>query len=166
MKRLILVRHAKSSWERSDVADQDRPLNERGIEAAAKLGTWLATHGHQPNQVLSSTATRCRQTWDGMAAGLEPVEDVSFSDFLYLASSSDLLKALKSASGKTVLMVAHMPGVGEFVRDLRRDPPPMHDMFKKYPTGAATVLEFRTDDWDDVQPGTGVFVEYVTPREM
>ncbi|NOX40674.1 MAG: histidine phosphatase family protein [Alphaproteobacteria bacterium] len=166
MKRLILVRHAKSSWESSDVADKDRPLNQRGIEAAAKLGTWLAKHGHQPDQVLSSSAARCRQTWDGIAEGLGAVKDVSFTDFLYLASPPELLKALKSASGKTVLILAHMPGVGEFVRDMRRDPPPMHDMFKKYPTGAATVLEFRTDDWDDVQAGTGVFVEYVTPRDI
>lgn len=166
MKTLILIRHTKSSWSNSDVSDKDRSLNDRGRDAALKLGTWLASNGHQPDQVLSSSANRCKETWDGIAKSLEPVKDVTFFDGLYLAEPQAMLAALQSASGDTVLMLGHMPGLGEFGRDLRRDPPPMHESFQKYPTGGTTLLEFRIENWSDAQSGTARFLEYVTPREL
>lgn len=166
MKRLVLVRHAKSSWSNSDISDKDRPLNERGQGAALKVGAWLADQGLQPDQVISSSATRCRETWDGIAKGLDPVADIQFQDFLYLASAQEMLNALQTASGDVVLMLGHMPGLGDFARELRRDPPPMHASFQKYPTGAATVLEFRIDDWAQAQMGIARFESYVTPRDL
>jgi phosphohistidine phosphatase len=166
MKRLILVRHAKSSWSNSDISDKDRPLNDRGRDAATKVGAWLAAEGLQPDQVISSSAKRCRETWDGISPALADVADVQFEDFLYLASEQEMLSVLTTASGDCVLMLGHMPGLGDFARELRRDPPPMHEMFGKYPTGAVTVLDFRIDDWADVQAATGVFHSYVTPREL
>ncbi len=166
MKRLILVQHAKSSWSNAMLQDRERPLNQRGLEAAPRVGKWLADNGYQPDQVISSSATRCRQTWDGIASQLDPVIDVRFEDFLYLATDWEMLDVLHNASGNTVLMLGHMPGIGDFARELRRDPPPLHDMFRKYPTGAATVLEFRVDDWPEAQFGTGVFLDYVVPRDL
>jgi phosphohistidine phosphatase len=166
MKRLILVRHAKSSWSNSDISDKDRPLNERGIGAAAKIGAWLAVEGLQPDQVISSSATRCHETWDGISKALAPVEDIQFNDFLYLASAEEMLSVLHTATHNTVMMLGHMPGLGDFARELRRDPAPLHDMFNKYPTGAVTVLDFRVDDWADAQIATGVFHSYITPKEL
>lgn len=166
MKRLILVRHAKSSWSNSDLSDKERPLNERGLEAAPKVGRWIAEKGLQPNQVLCSTATRCRQTWDAISAELDPVSDVRFEDLLYLASDQEMLDALRAADGDVVLMIGHMPGIGNLANELRQDPPPLHGLFKKYPTGAATVLEFNLDDWAHAQFGNGIYVDYVTPRDL
>jgi len=166
MKRLILVRHAKSSWSDQNLEDKSRPLNDRGQEAAIKIGRWLAAQGLQPDQVISSTATRCRETWDGIAKGLAPVADVAFQDFLYLASDQEMLEVLHTATGQTVLMLGHMPGIGDFARDLRQDPPPMHDLFRKYPTGSVTVLNLHIDDWAQVHYGDADFASFVTPDDM
>jgi phosphohistidine phosphatase len=166
MKRLILVRHAKSSWSNADISDKDRPLNDRGRAATTKVGGWLASEKLQPDQVISSSAQRCRETWDGIAPSLSDVQDIAFEDFLYLPTSQEMLSVLTTASGDCVLMLGHMPGIGDFARELRRDPPPMHEIFGKYPSGAVTVLDFRVDSWSEVQPATGVFHAYVTPKEL
>lgn len=166
MKRLILVRHAKSSWSGSDIEDHDRPLNQRGRETAPKVGAWIKSNALTPDQVLSSTAARCRETWDGMAAKLSGTPDVQFVDDLYLADANAMLHALQGASGDTVMIIGHMPGIGEFARELRRDPPPLHDSFQKYPTGAVTVLEFRVDDWKEAQMGLARFVDFAAPSDF
>ncbi len=166
MKRLILIRHAKSSWSSGAADDQTRPLNDRGRLAAGKVGNWLKAEGYVPDQVLSSNATRCAQTWEGIAPALETSPEVSFQAALYLAGPQAMLSTLHPATGNTVLMLGHMPGIGEFARDLRRDPPPAHEAFRKYPTGAVTVLNFKVESWADVQMGTGKFVAYTAPRAL
>jgi len=166
MKRLILVRHAKSSWSDQSVDDKDRPLNDRGRAAAIKAGKWLAAQGLQPDQVISSTANRCRETWDGIAEGLGPVENIAFQDLLYLAGEQDLLDLLHTASGDTILMLGHMPGIGDFAREMRQDPPPLLDRFRKYPTGAVTVLRLHMDDWSEAGFGDADFETFATPDEM
>ncbi len=166
MKRLILIRHAKSSWSSGAADDQSRPLNERGRAAAVKVGNWLKDGGYVPDQVISSNATRCAQTWEGMAPVLEANPDVSFEAALYLAGPQAMLAALHAATGNTVLMLGHMPGIGEFARDLRRDPPPAHEAFRKYPTGAVTVLDFKVESWADVQMGSGKVIAYTAPRAL
>ncbi len=165
MKRLILIRHAKSSWSSEAADDQSRPLNDRGRSAAVKVGNWLKAEGYMPDQVISSNATRCAQTWEGMAPALGS-PDVSVSEALYLAGPQAMLAALQAATGNTVLMLGHMPGIGEFARGLRRDPPPAHDAFRKYPSGAVTVLDFKAENWAEVQMGTGKFVAYTAPRDL
>ncbi|MCF6305046.1 MAG: histidine phosphatase family protein [Rhodobacteraceae bacterium] len=166
MKRLILIRHAKSSWSSGASADKSRPLNDRGRAAATKIGAWLNKQGYMPDEVISSSATRCAQTWDGISEILGKDADLRFDDTLYLASAHTMLKQLQTASGDAVMMLGHMPGIGEFARDLRRDPAPAHETFQKYPTGAVTVLDFKVDNWADVLMGTGKFVDYVAPREL
>ncbi len=166
MKRLILIRHAKSSWSNGGLPDKDRPLNDRGREASAQMGKWLDRENLLPDEVLSSSATRCRQTWDGLANAANLAVTPRFEDRLYLAGPAEMLAILSTATGDTVLILGHMPGISEFARDLRRDPPPAHEMFQKYPTGAATVLDFRTAHWREAQMGTGIFVSYMTPKEL
>ena len=166
MKRLILIRHAKSSWSSGASGDKSRPLNDRGRAAATKVGAWLNKQGYMPDQVISSNATRCAETWDGISEILGKDATVNFEDALYLAGAGIMLSHLQSATGDVVLMLGHMPGIGEFARDLRRDPAPAHESFQKYPTGAATVLDFKADNWSDITNGTGKFVDYVAPREL
>jgi len=166
MKRLILVRHAKSSWSDQSIDDKNRPLNERGQNDAVTIGKWLASQGFQPDQVLSSTATRCRETWDGISKSLPPVADVSFHDFLYLATDQEMLEVLRAATGETVVMLGHMPGIGDLARDLRQDPPPMHDLFRKYPTGSVTVLTPHVEDWVQLGFGDADCEIFITPVDM
>ena len=73
MRRLILMRHAKSSWADPGQRDFDRPLNARGVRSAPLLGAWLRERGHVPDAALVSTARRTRETWAGL--GLDDVPD-------------------------------------------------------------------------------------------
>ena len=65
-RTLILTRHAKSSWDAPVASDHDRPLNKRGRKSAPAIGTWLKQNGWLPDEVISSTSARTRETWDRM----------------------------------------------------------------------------------------------------
>ena len=91
MKRLILTRHAKSSWDDPATPDHDRPLNERGKAAAAELGTWLASRGYVPAEVLCSDALRTRGTWSGLAPALPDTPILHLKPALYHAGPDVML---------------------------------------------------------------------------
>lgn len=158
--RLILMRHAKSSWSTAALADHDRPLNGRGRRSATALGSWLRAWGYVPDQVLCSTATRTRET----LAGLAIKADVQFDPALYLADPATMLAAVRAATGKVVLMIGHNPGIAELAAELVAKAP-AHDRFMDYPTGATLVVDFAAG-WPDIMPGTGQVVDFVVPREL
>lgn len=160
-RRLILMRHAKSSWTDPRQTDHARPLNERGKESVAALGDWLRVRGYLPDQALVSSAERTQQTFAGLALPLTPVLD----DGLYHAGSLRMLAALRAATGRTVLMIGHNPGIAEFARDLVRSPPD-HGRFRDYPTGATLVADFAVESWAQITPGTAQVVNFIVPREL
>lgn len=164
MKRLILTRHAKSSWDDPAVADHDRPLNDRGKAAAADLGIWLASRGHVPDLVLCSDALRTRKTWSGIAPALPGTPILELKPALYHAGPDVMLAVLRHARGDTVMMIGHNPGIAEFAaRILTRAP--ANAEFARYPTGATLVAEFATD-WPAVDWHQGTVVDFVIPREI
>ncbi|MFC6639321.1 SixA phosphatase family protein [Sulfitobacter sediminilitoris] len=109
MKRLILMRHAKSDWSGGG-NDHNRPLNPRGRKAAAALGDWLRAHDLLPDQVLSSSSMRTHETF--VRLDLPQDIDVIFTRALYLATHDEILKAMRNASGDTILTLGHNPGSG------------------------------------------------------
>jgi phosphohistidine phosphatase len=159
--RLILVRHAKSSWKEPALSDHERPLNKRGRASAKAVGDWLRRKGYAPDTVLSSTSERTRETH----ALMETKAPAEFDRSLYLSSAKNMLKALQGASGDTVMMLGHNPGTGEFAERLARKLP-SHERFLDYPTCATTVLEFEADSWNEVSFGTGNVKAFVVPREL
>lgn len=166
MKKLILMRHAKSSWADSDVPDIERTLGDRGRKAAAQLGKWLSSEGLTPDQVIVSTATRCQETWKLVSDGLPNSPDVVNEAKLYMASPDEIRDIIRTnATGQTVLVIAHMPGIGSLARSLRVDPAPAHASFDKYPTGGTTVLEVQ-GEWAALDHGTTHLDRYVTPAEL
>ncbi len=160
-RTLILTRHAKSSWDTAGLDDHSRPLNKRGTLAAKALGNWMRQRGWLPDQVLSSSAQRTRETCAGMALDVQP----EFLDTLYHVTANQLLRVLSGASGQTVLMLGHNPGVGEFAEGLVSEPPD-HPRFSDYPTGATTVVQFDIDGWDQMQWRRGKVVDFVVPRDL
>lgn len=164
MKTLILMRHGKSSWKEPSSGDKDRPLSDRGHRSAHALGAWLQENGYAPDTALVSTATRTRQTWDGMADHF-PKATAHFLDEMYLASDRKLLDCLKRHGAGTVLMIAHNPGIAQFAHDLAAAMP-MHARFTDYPTGATTVLKFDVDAWGDVTAGSGTVEAFTVPRDL
>ena len=166
MKKLTLMRHAKSSWADSDIPDIERTLGERGRKAADLLGKWIAHEGRAPDQVIVSSATRSQETWELISANLSGAPSVITESRLYMASPDEILDIIrKTATGENVLVIAHMPGIGSLARALRVDPAPAHAAFDKYPTGGTTVLEIQ-GDWSALDYGTAHLDTYVTPADL
>lgn len=160
MKRLILMRHAKSDWS-FEQADFDRPLNPRGRRAAPALGTWLRAQGALPDQVLCSSAARTRETLDL----LDLDAPTHFDRALYLAEPDRMLDALRHAKGDCVLMLGHNPGIGQLAHDLLRAAP-THPRFDAYPTCATLIAQFELDNWSDLEPGSGDTLAFTVPRDL
>lgn len=162
-RRLILTRHAKSSWDDPTMEDIARPLNARGRAAALELGDFLASRGLEPEEVLCSTAMRTRETWDQVArAVIETRPEVSYSESLYHASPEMMLQSLRTASAGTVMMIGHNPGIAEFA-GLLPARPVLDPDFRRYPTCATLIVDFQIDDWAEVQPGQGAVMEFFRP---
>jgi phosphohistidine phosphatase len=165
MKRLILTRHAKSSWDDPLQPDHDRPLNERGKAAAADLGGWLASRGYVPDEVLCSDALRTRKTWSGIAPALPGTPILELKPALYHAGPDVMLAVLRHATGACVMMIGHNPGIAEFAHRLVARPP-ANPEFGRYPTGATLVCDLPAATWAEAAFGTGVTVDFVVPREL
>lgn len=165
MKRLILTRHAKSSWDDPLTPDHDRPLNERGKAAAADLGHWLASRGYVPDEVLCSDALRTRRTFSGLAPALPATPVLELKPALYHAGPDVMLAVLRHAKGDVVMMIGHNPGIAEFAARIVAAPP-RNQEFAKYPTGATLVADFSVENWQDVTFGSGVVDDFIVPREI
>ncbi|MGH1413985.1 MAG: SixA phosphatase family protein [Pelagimonas sp.] len=160
MKRLILMRHAKSDWTLGQ-DDHERPLNKRGQVSAAALGDWLRAKGYCPDQVLCSSAMRTRQTLQE----LQLTAETRFESSLYLADPAVMLDTLSTAQGGTVLVIAHNPGIAMLAQGMVRETLP-HPRFQDFPTGATLVADFECESWDKVEPGKGQAQDFVIPREL
>lgn len=161
MRRLILMRHAKSDWGDPMLPDHARPLNRRGRRAATVLGDWLRATDALPDRILCSTAARAQETCARLALPVAP----ELVPRLYLAEPPAMLAALRATAGASVLMIGHNPGIAEFAARLLAAPPD-HARFDDYPTGATLVAAFAIDDWPALAKGTGRALAFVTPREL
>lgn len=164
-KRLILTRHAKSTWDDPLMSDHDRPLNERGKAAAAALGQWLGARDFVPGEVLCSDALRTRKTWSGIAPALPGTPILTLKPGLYLAAPDQMLSVLQKATSDTVMMIGHNPGVGDLARMLLPSPP-ANPNFSHYPTGATLIADFDISDWQEARYGAAKLVEFIVPREI
>ncbi|TCP60405.1 phosphohistidine phosphatase [Rhodovulum bhavnagarense] len=163
--RLILVRHAKSGWDDPLQDDHDRVLNPRGRDAAPRIGTWLATRGYRPAEVVSSTARRTLETWERMAPLLGEGTVMRRDPGLYHAGAERMLETLNGCAVSPVLMLGHNPGIADFAARLLRKPPDS-PRFARYPTCATLIADFDTDDWSMVAFGTGTVIDFITPKDL
>jgi phosphohistidine phosphatase len=156
MKRLYVLRHAKSSWDEPGLADHDRPLSGRGRRAADAIGRHLRAEGIEPELVLCSSSARTRETL--ARVGLEGEVERE----LYGASAGELIARLREVPGgiASVLVLGHNPGMEELTLALADAP---HD---KYPTGALATVELDIGDWSAIIPGCGRLIDFVRPREL
>jgi phosphohistidine phosphatase len=163
-RRLILTRHAKSDWDDAALPDHDRPLKARGRRAAAELGEWLASRDYLPDEVLSSDAVRTRQTWEALAPALPAAPQPHWLPQLYQAGPAGMLAALRRATGRTVMMIGHNPGIAAFAAMLPARPPADPD-FERFPTAATLIVDFQIDDWGAAEPGQGSAMDFFVPSE-
>ncbi|KIN62223.1 Phosphoglycerate mutase [Sulfitobacter noctilucicola] len=163
MKRLILMRHAKSDWSGGPSSDHDRPLNPRGRKAASALGAWMTSKELMPEQVLCSSAMRTKETFVRLDLG--DIANFRYDRALYLAEPDTLLNALQAATGDCVLMIGHNPGSGMMAEAIVQETP-NHPQFMSYPTGATLVADFDITDWRDACWGKAVARHFIVPRDL
>jgi phosphohistidine phosphatase len=170
MHQLLLLRHAKSSWDDAAMADRDRPLNSRGRVAAAAMRGAIHDLGLAPDMILVSTARRTIETMDA----LEPWDDTPLIeplDDLYLATANRMLDILREVmeTVRTVLVIGHNPGLHDLAIGLTDDrtsaAKPMRDLRAGFPTAA--LAEFAVaGPWVRLGPGTGRLMRFLTPRML
>lgn len=167
--RLFVLRHAKSSWNNSYLADHDRPLAPRGRRAAEALAGHVATIDPPPALVLCSTARRAQDTLEPVRSRLPATTDVLFEDDLYGAPAPELLARLRQVAEDTpsVMLVGHNPGLEDLVRGLGRDGDPglIARIHTKFPTGALATLVFD-GPWNVLGSGIATVEAYVVPGDL
>jgi phosphohistidine phosphatase len=159
-KTLIVMRHAKSSWD-NPVEDIARSLNERGRNGAAALGNWMRTLSIIPDEILCSTAVRTQET--GQLLKFET--PLSLNKALYMTTSDVMMNHVQRTTGDTVLIIAHNPGIGEFAERLAITAP-NNPRFFNYPSGATTVFNCDIDAWSDLKFGTATATQFITPHDL
>lgn len=167
MKRLGLLRHAKSDWDDMSLRDFDRGLNSRGRKGAALMGDHIRDQGGKWDLILASPAERVKRTLE--ASGLDM--PAQFDEQAYLADSATLMQLLAATedSAGAVLMMGHNPGLQELALDLvapEAEDALFNEVMQKYPTAAFAVLELDIENWADVAAGCGKLVHFARPRDL
>lgn len=169
MRQLLLLRHAKSSWDDPHLSDHARPLNLRGRQAAHKMAVAMRSLGLAPDVVLVSSARRTLQTmealepWDATPL-IEPL------DALYLAPASDLLDVLHRAApaARCILLLGHNPGLHDLAMRLG-DPasPSQHSrrLADAYPSGALAEFAIATP-WSELREGGAHLTRFLAPNDL
>ena len=170
MRRLLILRHAKSSWAEPGASDHDRPLNRRGQEAAPRIGAYLARHKLVPDCVLCSTARRARETWELVAAAVSAASAATYVERLYDAAPRTLLDLFRHAepAAKSVLAVGHNPGLQEVATQLiaAGDLDDRERLREKLPTGGLVVIDFAIEGWAKLHTRSGRLERFVVPRML
>ncbi len=173
VKRLGLLRHAKSEEHQPSGRDFDRGLNAKGRRAAAAVGRTMTRVQPGFDKVVASAAARAQETLDivldtmGRSAPVDRVDDKN----LYLADPETLIEAAEKYGGEaeTLLLVAHNPGLEELILDLVPFDP--EDRLRaivdeKLPTGAFALIELDIDDWSQLSNAKGRLVKLTLPRDL
>lgn len=169
MRRLMLLRHAKSDWSGPHSApDHDRVLDPRGREAAPKIGAYMARHGLEPDLVLCSTAARARETLALAARAFSVPPRTVYEARIYDADPERLLEVIEEtdADVHALLLVGHNPGMQSLAELLiaSGDVESRQKILEKYPTAGLAVIDFPLSDWSRLHPQSGRLDRFVTPR--
>ncbi len=172
MRRLMLLRHAKTETDAPSGRDQDRRLDERGHRDAAMIGDWLGRHPPFPDLVQVSPAVRAKETWELAWEVMKehaPRPQVEFLPELYGADAADILETIRAASvndPKHLMVVGHNPGMHELALMLTGsgDAAGRHALADNLPTSGLAVFDFATNDWNDVAFRRGKLILFVSPK--
>jgi phosphohistidine phosphatase len=173
MRRLMLLRHAKTENDAPSGRDRDRRLDQRGRRDAAEIGGWIGRHPpFFPDLVLVSHAVRAHQTWEIAWEAMKrsgPEPQVEPTPELYGADPSQLLEVIRTASEadpRRLMLVGHNPGMHELALALAGsgDAAGRKALADNLPTSGLAAFEFAVDDWDDVVFRRGRLVQFVSPK--
>lgn len=171
MKRLTLLRHAKSDWLDRSLRDFDRPLNARGMRGAKAMGLYADEKKMTFDAVVASPAVRVTETIDHFEAAFGHTINPDWDRRIYLASSVTLIDVLRGMPDDAghVLMVGHNPGLEDLVFDLVPDDgsSPLRDVVEeKFPTAALAILDIAIDHWAELDNHQAKLIEVTRPRDL
>ncbi len=140
MKKLFLLRHAKSSWDNAGLSDFERPLNDRGLKTAPLVGTAMRERGFQPQIIISSNAKRAKQTAELIKTFAQLEREIEFDGRIYAASTSELITVAQEINDQfeSAMLVGHNPGFEGLVQFLTGE-------FETMPTAALAVIELSIE---------------------
>jgi phosphohistidine phosphatase len=162
MKTLLVLRHAKSSWNDPALDDHERPLNKRGRRDAPRMGGLVREYGLVPDVIISSDAVRARLTAEAVAEAARYTGEILLDPHLYLASPADILSLLTTvrANAGIVMIVGHNPGLEKLVEQLTGER-------QDVPTAALAQIGLPIDQWRDLKRSTrGTLVGLWRPEEL
>jgi phosphohistidine phosphatase len=160
MKTLLVLRHAKSSWNDPALDDHERPLNERGRRDAPRMGELVRQYGLIPDLVISSDAVRALLTAQAVAEAARYAGEILLDPRLYIASPADILSLLQTVreNAETIMIVGHNPGLEELVEHLTGE---RLDL----PTATLAEIHLPIDHWHDLDIATrGTLVGHWRPE--
>jgi phosphohistidine phosphatase len=163
MKKVYLVRHAKSSWDDIELNDIDRPLNDRGNKDAPVMGKRLKEHGAHPDLMISSPAVRTLSTCNEIARALGYPEDKIKKDKrVYHADEEQLLIVLRELNSKVeqVMIFGHNPGLTEFANRL------LDDTIDNIPTCGVVSCILDIQNWKEITWGRGEREFFDFPKDL
>jgi phosphohistidine phosphatase len=168
MLRLLLLRHAKAAWP-PGVMDLDRPLAQRGRDAAVSMGQYLKDQGLEPDLAVVSPARRTQETWERVQPPIGEIE-MRQDGRIYEAPVGRLLEVLQEVEPevRTLLMIGHNPGFEELARLLsgEGDADGILRLGQKFPTAGLAIIDFPLEDWGQVDRKTGRLERFVTPKSL
>ncbi len=162
MKTLLLMRHAKSSWKDTGVADHERPLNKRGRSDAPRMGQLLCDRELVPQVILSSSAARARQTAEALIKTSGFQGEISYLDRLYLAEADEYISALRELPDtiERVMVIGHNPGLESLLQMLS-------GRIESLPTAVIAHLVLPISQWSELNAETdGELVEIWRPKDL
>jgi phosphohistidine phosphatase len=162
MKTLLILRHGKSSWQNTGLADHDRPLKKRGKRDANKIGELIKNEGIIPDVVLSSTAKRARDTAKLVFDAIGDDGNIKLHSSLYHGDSEDYISVISSVEKdcQIIMVVGHNPGLEELLDDLT-------EVNEWMPTACLAQVELIIDSWCDLPKySDGKLVNFWLPRGL
>ncbi|HEX8193173.1 MAG TPA: histidine phosphatase family protein [Allosphingosinicella sp.] len=168
MKRLTLLRHAKSTWDDPVARDFDRPLNRRGRKAARRIGQEMQALGLRFDAVIASPAVRVKETLADVEEGYGRGLPVTFEQAVYLASPETLLDLVRAADdgASSLLLVGHNPGLESLAMELTSGEGLRAQVAQKYPTATLAEITFDCVSWRDIAPAAGRLARFIRPRDL
>jgi phosphohistidine phosphatase len=170
VKRLFLLRHAKSSWSDPERRDDERPLAPRGRRATGRLAAHLRREDVRPELVLCSPARRTVETLERITPAFGGDVAVRIADELYGASGDEITDLLREVPDTVseVMVVGHNPGIETAAVRLagEGEPGALERLRTKFPTGALATLSVPTAMWRELGPGRARLIGFVVPREL
>ena len=160
MKTLLILRHAKSSWDIPDISDYERPLNDRGRTTAPYMGRLIADRGLVPEMIISSPARRAADTAKLAAEAMGLKGEPAYDERIYEASPQALRQVAAEVDDtlESILLVGHNPGIEGFIRFLSGKD-------ESVPTAALAVLRLDIDRWENIAQASAALVELIRPKE-